>query len=166
MLGRKSRAGSLETVTQGTFVRELLPHISSDPPRDFAAARADKPVSPDSECVFNSYFVANRDEVIVRILSNVFGAQKDTWPAEWVDPTVSILTKSTGFMGTMWALKKLVAAGHRHKALTRSFFADVFARVAERMARERIGLTGVDFPSSSQGIGQLRDLFGEVADTA
>src|SRR5262245_3217440 len=39
MLGRKSQPDSLETVTQGTFVRELLRHLTRAPASDFNAAR-------------------------------------------------------------------------------------------------------------------------------
>jgi hypothetical protein len=47
MLGRKTVAGSNETISQGTFVRDLLKHISTHPERDFDAARTNKPLTPD-----------------------------------------------------------------------------------------------------------------------
>jgi DGQHR domain-containing protein len=167
MLGKKSREDSLETVTQGTFVREVLKHISSKPANDFAAARSKRPFETYQECVFNRYFLHEEDQTILRILMNLFQAQRDVWPVEWDNPDRYILTKSTGFMATMWSLKALVGAGQRNKTLTRQFFADIFERSKRRIVRDGKELTGDNYASSSQGIGALRRVFEDtVVETA
>jgi DGQHR domain-containing protein len=160
MLGRRTRPGSNETITQGTFVRELLQHISSNPAADFDAARRGKPVPVDpGKPVFRRYYEAGEDEAIVRILVNVFGAQRDVWPTEWDDPNRSILTKTTGFMATMWAMADMVRWGQERKKLTREAFSHVFRGVRARLRKDDLSLSVQHFSSSAEGIRRLRTLF-------
>jgi len=160
MLGRRTREDSNETITQGTFVRELLLHMSSNPPRDFDSARRGQKLPPDPENpIFRKYFEAEQDEVIVRVLINLFSAQRETWPEEWGDPTRSILTKSTGFMATMWSLREIVGHGQGQRDLSKDMFRRIFRNVKRRLDRDRMPLVADSFPSSGQGIRRLRDLF-------
>ena len=160
MLGRRTREDSNEIISQGTFARELLRHLSSKPAKDFDAARRGAKLADDPENpVFRRYFVAEQDEVVARILTNLFSAQRETWPEEWDDPERSILSKTTGFMGTMWALKNLVGFGQRQRDLSKSLFLKIFRNSRARLERERLSLMGRDFPSSAQGIRRLRDFF-------
>jgi DGQHR domain-containing protein len=159
MLGRRTREESNETVTQGTFVRLLLEHLTSDADADFDMARRGGTLEPDRNLAFRRYFLHDEDEVIVRVLMNVFGAQRETWPQDWDDPQRSILTKTTGFWATMLALKTLVDVGHREKDLSKRFFLTVFRQVKTRFAREKLAFVPDDFPSSGRGIRKLRDYF-------
>jgi len=160
MLGRRTREDSNETITQGTFVRELLKHISSNPTRDFDAARraAKLPADPENP-VLRRYYLAEEDEVIVRILTNLFLAQRETWREEWENPERSILTKTTGFMATMWGLKDIVGSGQRQRDLSKDTFLRMFRNARRKLEREKLSLVGNDFPSSAQGIRRLRDVF-------
>jgi len=160
MLGRKSSLGSSESITQGTFARELLAHLSSNPSADFDAARRGRSLPSDPKSpVLRPYFIENNDAIIVRLLMNLFGAQKSVWPQEWEHPAESILRKTTGFMATMWALDRLVGRGEQQKSLTQLTFEAIFRIVAERMQKEQIALTAEYFPSSASGIQRLRDYF-------
>jgi DGQHR domain-containing protein len=165
MLGKKSVPGSNETLTQGTFARELLGHLSGNPSRDFDAARTGKPFEPDPSRVFRKYFMDDQDEAIVRVLVNLFGAQRDVWPDEWADPTRSTLTKTTGFMGTMWALARLVGHGQETKNLTQEHFSRVFGTARRLITEDRLRMDADSFPSSSQGIRKLQGYFERAVTT-
>jgi DGQHR domain-containing protein len=158
MLGRKSVPDSLETVTQGTFVRELLPHLSKKPERDFDLARRSKPFKPDPACVFRKYFLANEDSSILKVMLNLFDAQRHTWPTEWARPEDSILTKSTGFMATMWALDSIVTTGQERHDLSQDYFRAVFERAKYILERKELRLTNESFPSSRPGIDKLSEV--------
>lgn len=166
MLGRKSRPNSTETVTQGTFVREVLSHLTSDAARDFNVAQSGGEFSPDPSRVLNEYFVNEEDEVIVKLLINVFNGQRDVWTEEWDNPEDFILTKTVGFTATMRSLPALVAAGQRQKTLTRSFFRGVFERAAHRLDAEGKRLTSNFFASSGAGVSDLSRIFKDAAQEA
>jgi uncharacterized protein YqjF (DUF2071 family) len=150
---------SLETVTQGTFVRELLAHITKNQQRDFDAARKGKDFEEDTRPVLRRYFVTQEDGTILKIMLNLFDAQRDTWPDEWGAPGESILTKSTGFMATMWALDDLVRAGQRRKDLSKAWFVTVFQRAKEKLAQDQKALRAESFASSARGIRELQAVF-------
>lgn len=159
MLGRRSAEDSLETVTQGTFVRELLTHLSKNPARDFDAARGGRPFADDPSCVFRKYFLSKEDGSILKVMLNLFEAQRSVWPEEWRDPDRSILTKSTGFMGTMWALDPIIRAGQRAHDLSRDWFTTLFGRASKTLEAQGKALVAADFPSNSQGIRALSAVF-------
>lgn len=161
MLGTKT-PGSSETLSQGTFVKQLLPNISADPVDDMNRIRkGDHPIrQPD--LIFNEYFYDNKDAIILKVLLNYFKAAKNTWPCQWDDPTSSILTKSVGFTGLMMALPRIYQAGHKKNSLKVEYFEGVFQssrRLLEAQGRE---LTSKHFSASSSGAGNLRDLFCEA----
>ena len=70
MLGKKTK-GSNESLSQGTFVRELIKHISDNPYRDLELVRQEKEV-PVSGTIFSQYFISGQDEVILKIIQNLF----------------------------------------------------------------------------------------------
>lgn len=155
MLGKK--VSGLETLSQGTFASELIKHISSNPDADFAAARENKSPKPHPNCVFNDYFLKNQDDVILKILMNIFGAIKSVFPKEWDDPD-SILTKTTGYSGVMQTLPKLVEFGRAGHDLRQNVFAGVFEKLKEIMKREGKNFVNEDLSSNASGQAELRNL--------
>ena len=154
MLGVRT-PGSNEILSQGTFVKELLKHISKKPDMDFAFARARKKCSVWEKCVFNKYFLDNKDELIYKILLNIFSAVKEVFPVEWEDQTHYILSKTTGFIGIMRAVPSLIGFGKRKeiKSLEKSYFIKVFMRLKYILEHEErpLKLINDDFGSSESG---------------
>jgi hypothetical protein len=157
MLGKKT-PGSLESLSQGTFVHFLLPLITAnwDDDRSLQKAGKDPGVYPDR--IFNDYYRANDDATILRVLLNVFDAAKSTWPLEWETPSEYILTKSNGFTGIMKALPTLVKQGKANGDLSREYFSRIFNSVKAAMAASGISFTLAHFEPSSVGENKFRDL--------
>src|SRR5713226_519984 len=111
MLGRKSSPESTESLSQGTFVKFLLPLVSVDPAGDADLLKNGKPPGNYPKCIFNEYFRKEKDSQILKVLLNVFNGARKTWPEEWDDSTHFVLTKTLGFSGIMKALPDLVNEG-------------------------------------------------------
>jgi len=156
MLGRKT-PGSDETLSQGTFVKQLLPMISARPDLDADRIKRGEDVPDDPERVFNGYFRKKEDAIILRVLVNYFQAARETWPHEWDVPVPHILTKTTGFNGLMKALPDLVKRGKAEKNLSVEAFKPVFDRAMRAMRAESATLTVDHFPAGTTGENRLRD---------
>jgi len=156
MLGRKTYSGSPETLSQGTFVKFLIPQISSKPDVDLDLIKRGKKLPVREECIFNGYFRAEQDSVILKILMDVFQGARETWPNEWEDPSTYVLTKTLGFSGIMLALPRMVRAGKGVHDLSARYFGMIFAKVRTFMAREHIELTSEYFSASGSGEAEFR----------
>lgn len=163
MLGTKTHDG-IESLSQGTFVKHLLPLISSNPVDDMDRIRRGQLPQRYTNCIFNSYFVDNRDATILKVLLNYFNAARQTWPQEWSNPTGSILTKSVGFTALIMALPKIYQEGVAQKDLTTDYFGRVFNMARGALGERNQNLTSDHFAASSSGAGKLRDLFHEALD--
>ncbi|MGK2962566.1 MAG: DGQHR domain-containing protein [Gemmatimonadaceae bacterium] len=164
MLGRSTGTGGDESLTQGTFVRELLKHISSQPPLDRDAIKRQLPLPLDPKApVLRQFFEKGEDQVIAKILHNLFSAQKAVWNEEWTDSTRSILRKSTGFMATMYALPTLIRAGIAENKLTEAYFEGIFRRADATLRKTNRALTAQHFTSNAPGIALLRKVFEDAA---
>lgn len=157
MLGRKSGPGSAESLSQGTFVKFLLPLISENPAADADLIKNNKPPGNYSRCIFNEYFRKEKDSQILKVLLNVFGAAQKTWPEEWGNATDFVLTKTLGFSGIMRALPELVAQGRRRGDLSQQYFSEVFKRTKERMHAANRTLGSGQFSASASGEAEFRD---------
>jgi DGQHR domain-containing protein len=156
MLGRKT-PGSAESLSQGTFVQQLLPHISSNPVEDQDRVKRGLPLEPRAGCVFNEFWRTEKDPTILKILLNFFDAARTTWPAEWERPQASILTRTVGFQGLMAALPQVVRTGLHSNDLSCEYFRREFLRAKDRLTSAHVGLTSDHFPSSGAGANRLRD---------
>jgi DGQHR domain-containing protein len=163
MLGMKTEGG-IETLSQGTFVNQLLPLISSNPVDDMSKIRKGLPPQPYPRCIFNSYFISNKDATILKVLLNFFTAARLTWLREWDFPDESILTKSVGFTGLMQALPRIYQVGVERKDLSIDFFSTFFQKVKVRLETDNKALTNQHFGASASGAGKLRDLLHNVLD--
>ncbi len=157
MLGKKT-IDSKESLSQGTFVNNLIENISADPDKDFDLIRQNKEPIINDKLIFNDYFCRKQDSNILKILNNVFKAAEETWPTEWNDPNNYILTKTTGFSGIMRALPEMVFQGKRKKELTKEYFKKIFEIAKRQMAAQSIRLTSDSFISSARGEVQFKDI--------
>lgn len=160
MLG--TRVQETEYLTQGSFVGNLVKLISKKPQADEISVKSGLSPSPDETLPFRKYWLMDKDEVIVRILENYFGAIRDQFPEQWNYPTADryILRKTVGFAGLLLALQaiwpEVTAAGKAD----REFFAKIAARFCGNL-RDR-PLTAQMFGSSMASAGRLRNvLIGE-----
>jgi DGQHR domain-containing protein len=161
MLGKKT-PGSLESLSQGTFIKFLLPHISADPVTDMDRIRKKQPPIVYDHCIFNEYFRKDQDSTILKILINVFDSVRETWPLEWGNPAESILTKTTGFSGIMRALPEMVKQGKLVNDLSAEFFWPIFRQALSNMKTKGITLASEHFSSSASGEAQFRDIILEA----
>lgn len=157
MLGKKTPGGS-ETLSQGTFINFLLDHISSDPVKDMDLMKRGEEPPPRDKCVFNEYWRSNQDSTILKILMNLFQGAQETWPTEWQNPNISILTKTTGFNGIMRALPEMINKGKSRGDLSHSYFRSIFEAVKRNMLQQNIPLSSDHFSASASGEAEFRDL--------
>jgi DGQHR domain-containing protein len=157
MLGKKTPGGN-ESLSQGTFIKFLLYHISSDPAKDMDIMKRGEEPPTREKCVFNEYWRIEQDSTILKILINLFQGAKQTWPAEWENPNTSVLTKTTGFNGIMRALPEMVKKGKSHGDLSEDYFRSVFAAVKITMDNRNIPLSSQHFSASASGEAEFRDL--------
>jgi DGQHR domain-containing protein len=157
MLGRKT-PGSNESLSQGTFVKFLLPQISNEASidRDFVKKGLQPPARP--KCIFNEYWRESKDDVILKILMNTFKGARNVWTREWNDPNNYVLTKTNGFTGTMKALPQMFQVGTAKHDLSEEFFTTVFRNVDLVMKERQMALTTKYFLTSAAGESQFRDL--------
>jgi DGQHR domain-containing protein len=156
MLGKKVK-GTNETLSQGTFVTQLVKLISNNPADDFNKARSNQPIPVRPNCIFNSYFVDNNDEVILKILYNLFKALKTTFPEEWENPQIYILSKTTGYTGIIKALPELYKKGQEQKDLSFDYFLQVFSKLKEIMQTEQLQFVSDTYNPNSIGENKLKD---------
>jgi hypothetical protein len=156
MLGTKTPLGN-ESLTQGTFVKQLIPLISQNPMSDMDRIRRGEPPQRYPSCIFNAYFVDNNDATILKVLLNYFNAARQTWPDEWRNYQDFILTRSVGFTGFMLALPTIYREGVRLKDLSTNYFTDVFLAAKKSLGAEGKRFTSADFDASGAGAGAIRD---------
>ena len=156
MLGKKIK-GSNETLSQGTFISQLLKHISTAPDEDFSRARAGLPFVPRPKAVFNNYFIEGKDEVILKILLNLFNAVKNVFTQEWNNPEEYVLSKTTGYTGIMRALPEIIKKGSDQQDLSYDFFLNVFNSLKDLFHHNDERLVNDTFPSGSEGERKLQE---------
>ena len=155
MLGKK--VSGEETLSQGTFAAELIKHISNKPDEDYADAKAQRALKYRDQCIFSKYFIEDKDDVILKILMNVFNALKDVFNDEWNNPK-SILTKTTGYSGVMQALPELINYGLETNDLRKESFVKVFEKLKRLMENYHLHFVNTDLPSNASGQAKLRNL--------
>ena len=156
MLGRRSQGS--ETLSQGSFVHGLVALISKNPQSDMISIKRGEALVEDSSLPFRSYFIENKDEVILKIMSNYFNAVKSSFPNEW-ESSDFILAKTTGYLGLMKAFPVFYNEGLSIGSLTEKFFEEIFRKVKSCLDEKRIILNSTHFPSGAAGQNKLRDVF-------
>lgn len=159
----EKRESSQETISQGIFVNYLCPLISNQPQEDAIAIKLGKKIQPNTKFPFRDYWISEKDDVILKILYNYFGAAKEVFPVEWETPNNYILTKSTGYAGLVKALDLLVPLGEQRGDLSKEYFKSIFDELKHKLRTERKELTSKDFSSSGQGASDLAELIRQTA---
>ena len=147
-------------MSQSTFIKYLLPLISENPTYDRdQIKRGDTPNKYDlNKCIFNNFFVEEKDEYILKILRNYFNAVKKVWPEEWENKRKKyILTKTTGYISLMNMLPILFHSGKKKKTLEEEFFYNYFKK-----AKGKIIFTSENFPPGSRGERELKKVLIEL----
>lgn len=122
MLGKKTADQDKATLSQGTFAKSILMLISKKPDDDARKLKNGQELDDDGKMPLRCFFVQQKDELLVRIISNCFNALKEIFPSEWENPNDNILWKSTGFRAVIYALPNICRKGIREKVLTKDFF--------------------------------------------
>lgn len=153
MLGKRNLPS--EYLTQGSFVTNLLKRISKTPQADEIAVKKGEKLLDDETLPFRYYWINGRDEVIVKILENYFGAIRDAFPSEWNYPTADgyILRKTVGFVALLEAFDKVWVEAKREKKADREFFKEVAQQFRSNLGSRT--LTVGEFGSSAGDAGNL-----------
>ena len=133
MLGKKDDNQYYATLSQGTFVTQLLSLMTKDPNGERSALKRNKPLPKDEHLPLRQYFLEGKDDVILKIILNCFSALKIIFPDEWKNPDRNILWKTTGFGGVIKAFPKIYKYGIVENDLSQSFFEKIFASFKEYM---------------------------------
>lgn len=150
MLGKKELSQENATLSQGTFVKSLIELISLDPQKDYVILKKGGKLVADSRCPFRDMFIKGRDNIIMKVLINCFGALKEVFPEEWENPNSNILWKTTGFRGVIYSLRSILAKGYREHDMTRAFFVSCFTIFKDYLKKSDIDLTSRSFPGGGE----------------
>ncbi|MBW3469849.1 DGQHR domain-containing protein [Arthrospiribacter ruber] len=160
-----ARNKELETITQDTFVKNIINYISKDPQsdRDFYKRHKSKKLEYVRGNELNRYFLRNifiddtEDYIIAQIIWNFFHAVQNKWPNAWNEITPNIiLNRSTGFIALMRFFKHAYLSFNKiGEIITKEQFAEIFDKIdikEEDLNKEK-------YVPGSSGQGQLyRDL--------
>lgn len=146
MLGKKELGQRNAILSQGTFVKQMLQLISKNPEEDARAIKRNVRLSYDDRMPLRRFFIEDKDDVIYKVLLNVFGALKNNFQNEWIEPESNILWKTTGFCGIMASLNYLLRKGISAKTLSYDYFNGIFSTFRAYIERRGISLTSRDFP--------------------
>jgi DGQHR domain-containing protein len=154
MLGKRNLP--TEYLTQGSFVTQLVKRISRNSQADEIAIKKGEALVDDPALPFRYYWVSDRDEVIVKILENYFGAIRDEFPDEWNHPTADnfILRKTVGFQGLLEAFDQIWPESVKEKTANRDFFLSVVKKFRQNLGERK--LTAETFGSNAAAAGSLR----------
>lgn len=156
MLGKKEDEYS--SLSQGSFIKYLLPLLSGKPDRDLLDIKNNKALDDDPKLPLRYYFIMKKDEIIYKILFNLFQALNNIFREEWENPDKYILSKTTGYGAVLIAFKDLFFLGKRENKLTIEYFEGVFAQFKNTLKEKKIELTSEHFGSNEQAQRRLADL--------
>lgn len=158
MLGKKE--SDFSSLSQGSFIRYLLPLISRKPDEDLQILKNNPNIllDDDERCPLRYYFINEQDDVLYKIISNIFKAVKNTFPEEWKNHKKYILSKTTGYAAIMRAFPSLFELGASKGTLTYDFFLNCFENFSMELNRQNKKLTSEYFPSNEQGQKSLANL--------
>lgn len=108
MLGARSMAQPKATLSQGTFAKSMMMLLSRNYSDDELRIRRGEKLEPKKGMPFRDFFIADRDDLILKVLLNCFNALRDVFPKEWETPDNNILWKTTGFRAVAYSLKSLL----------------------------------------------------------
>lgn len=167
MLGKKNSPDEL--LTQGSFVKCLLPLISSKPDRDLIAVKRQLEIPKDDSLPFNAFWRNGRDDLILTAMNSYFSAVEQVFPEQWdkeaYRPTkkgeekkpTPILRRTVGYEALMRALKSIWPEIKASNKIDVESFIPLVRKFKENS--KDIALTTEFFGSSSADANRLAQLF-------
>lgn len=150
MLGKKSEGQDMATISQGSFIHFLMPLISKHPEEDRRMMKRGQILYDESNCPFRKYFIDERDDLILKILTNCLSAMRDVFPDEYDDAQHNIMWKTTGIGGLMKAMPKLYMIGDSENDLSKEFFSNCFSKFKLYMFLKEESLDGQKFTGGGE----------------
>ncbi len=165
MLGRREE--NLASLSQGAFVKYLMPLLSKTPDEDARRLKRGMDLLNEhsDDMPFRSYLAQEKDEVICKVMSNLFTAIKNVFGKEWETPKAFILSKTVGYAGMMRALPNLIRLGTANKTLKTEFFEVCFQAFRDYLDERGMSLTSEFFPSNESGRKKLADALLESVES-
>lgn len=164
MLGVKDKEYKNASLSQGAFAKYFLPLVSKKPSVDEINIKNKIKLEDISSCPLRKYFIENQDEIIYKILFNMFNALRETFRVEWENPNDYILSKTIGYAAIMKAFPTIYVQGSKQKELTIDFFKNIFDKFKSELDNQEKKLTSEFFPGSAQNINQLSKILKETID--
>ena len=156
MLGKKEDGQNLATISQGTFVKYLLELISRDPEQDTRDIKRNIDLDHDNKCSLRFLFIREKDDVIMKIILNIFSAVQSAFSKEWEDPKSSILSKPIGIGAILkLANEVLIPLGLAEGKLTKEFFDKYFINIKTNFDKEGHRVSSENYGSNEQARVQL-----------
>lgn len=163
ILGSANRKDK-ETITQDTFVKNLIKYISSDPQgdRNFYKINMDSPKAKlelvegkELQKLFlrNIFIQDEQDIKIAQIIYNYFSVVQSKWPKAWdeMQPNI-ILNRSTGFIALMRFFKHAyLSFGRIGDVISKEEFKTIF----DKIKLEEHNFNKENYVPGSSGIGEL-----------
>ncbi|EGN74188.1 DGQHR domain-containing protein [Idiomarina sp. A28L] len=159
MLGKGG--GENASLSQGAFVKALLPLISKNPDKLALDIKNNADLTYE-DLPFSKYFIEGKDEIIFKIIINLFNAVSDTFPNEWNNPKDFILSKSIGFTAIIRAYPSIHNVGLGKKDLSRDFFRVYFREFKDVLLKTEYTLTSRDFNASEASLRRLTKLLEDT----
>lgn len=165
MLGKKSDGQDNATLSQGTFVKYLLTLISKDPESDQIKLKNNTELNRITTLPLRDYFIDNEDEVIIKVIKNLFNGVRNAFIEQWNNPTNNILWKTTGFGAIVKSFNDIYVIGDNNNDLSEDFFTKFFKHFKQYIEEKEIELTSAYFTSNEQQQTRLSLLIKESINT-
>ncbi|MEY8404056.1 DGQHR domain-containing protein [Oscillospiraceae bacterium 44-34] len=161
MLGKKSTPDAI--LSQGTFVNYLCKLISNTPQEDMINLKKNRKLKSSDHLVLRDYFITERDDIILKLLTNYFSAVAEVFSEEWNNTSKYILSKTTGYGALMKVFPYFYKKGVDLRSLSQKFFVAEFMNVKSTLQIRDIELTSKDIPSGEQGQSFLAKLIKQAS---
>jgi DGQHR domain-containing protein len=150
MLGKKEDDQYLASISQGSFIKNLLELVSKKPDEDTRNLKNGVALVGNIDLPLRQYFIDEKDAVISKILLNLFRAIKIVFPKEWDNPNEYILSKSIGFSAIIKSFKVMYTKGMMSNDLSEDYFIELYRMVSEDFEKKGIVLTSDNYGSNEQ----------------
>ncbi|MER3385149.1 DGQHR domain-containing protein [Pectobacterium sp. CHL-2024] len=162
MLGKKEKDQDNASLSQSTFIKYLMQHISKKPDDDARKLKMGEELETNDNCVLRNYFIEENDVVIQKIILNFFSAIRDVYEKEWETPQEYSLSKLTGYAALMKAFPYLYEKGVAKKKLDHEFMLGEVKRMKRLLDSKGVTFKSGDFGTSEAEINKLAKLIIEA----
>lgn len=165
MLGKRNEGQDNATLSQGTFVKYLLTLITKNPETDQIKLKNGIELDRIQALPLRDYFIDNEDDVILKVLDNLFKGIKNAFIELWENPNNNILWKTTGFGAIVKSFNDIYLLGEKHNDLSELFFSQFFNHFKREIEKREIELTSDYFTSNEQQQTKLSILIKGATET-